>query len=142
MVLRAGSGGDGEMNRPGMRWFRRVDNMDNSDDANRSNALPESKMTSSEDIYRPSTLRQIFWGGVGGIIIAGILSVPFTLLQRLLIYPPSDVWSWLFSLGGVLTSAILGVVLLVMLRPVLRKTAGLRTDTRGSQTKASQTGKP
>jgi hypothetical protein len=112
--------------------------MDNSDDTNRSNALPGYKVISSENKCQVSVLRQILGGGIGGLIIAGILTVPVTLLLRC---PQLDGWqSILLDFGGVLVSAVLGGVLLVMLRPVLRKVAGLDRETKVS--KMSKTDEP
>ena len=107
--------------------------MDTGNDTNRPNASPECKVTSSENTHGRAVLKEVLWGGIGGVIIFGIIVVPIALLKGLLGCPQLGVRSGLL-LAGVLASTVLGIVLLVRLRPVLRKAAGLDRETKRAKT--------
>ncbi len=108
-----------------------------TDDTTRWNIPSPSSMTSTENANRPPVRKQVFWGGIIGAVIGANIVFVKTLLLQPVVEPQSGIRWWLIGLAEVVVSLTLGIVLLVILRPKLRKAAGLaakeREPTKGDQ---------
>lgn len=70
-----------------------------------------------------SVVQELFWGAVAGVAIGAVVAIPGALLIHWLAHSNLQ-WrdpSCLIGLGKVLVSCVLGVMLLIILKPTIRK---------------------
>ncbi|MHB8974878.1 MAG: hypothetical protein ACYC3X_22720 [Pirellulaceae bacterium] len=94
--------------------------MGTNESTDRLNAASGGKVT-AESVSRRSVFKELVWAGMSGLIIVLALGVPVELLRsQLRLNDQSHLIGWV----GVLVSSLLGIVLLVVLIPAVRKAAG------------------